>query len=260
MTRAEHERFEELAAGYALGALEPEDEGLFSTHVTACAACERAVDQHADTLAQLAYASPAAEPPAELLTAIRAGVQRSGREASFPQDELAAVRARRRRRLPVAPTGIAARAGVAAAAALVLGLGAWNVSLQRDVQEQGEWSGKLAQTVRALESPGTQSVPLASEDGRVLAVAVVQDDGMSLVVDGLLPNTGDTTYVLWGKSRFGDVRAVGAFDVGRPGLDVVHGMQLGQSVGEVTSFMVTQEQGETPPPVTTQPVLVSGEA
>lgn len=259
MTRAEHVRFEELAAGYALGSLEPEDEVAFLGHRSGCAACERAVDEHAATLAQLAYAAPSVELPAALLQAIREGVRDSGDVSALPGDELAAARVRRRRRLTAAPTGMAARAGVAAAAAVVLGLGAWNVSLQRDAQEQDEWSDKLATTVQALQSPGTQSVPMTSVDGRVLAVALVHEDGLSLVVDGLLPNGEGSTYVLWGKSRFGDVRAVGAFDVGRPGLDVVQGLQLGQSVGEVTSFVITQEQGETPPPVTTQPVVVSGQ-
>ena len=43
MTRPDqHERFEELAAGHALGALEPEDEQAFLAHVPACARCERA--------------------------------------------------------------------------------------------------------------------------------------------------------------------------------------------------------------------------
>ncbi len=90
-------RFEELAAGHALHALEPEDEQLFRTHLSGCARCERALDEHAAALAQLAYAPDAAEPPPSLLEGIRAGVLASGREASFPTPRAEQVEASRLR-------------------------------------------------------------------------------------------------------------------------------------------------------------------
>lgn len=256
MTRPDpHAVFDELAAGYALGALEPEDEQLLRRHLASCAGCDRAVAEHTETLAHLAYAAPPVEPPAALLEGIRTGLRDSGREVRFPDDAVATARtarARRRRGVRVA------WAGVAAAAVLVLGLGVWNATLQRDVQQQAAWGGRLAQTVQALENGSTRSAPLATPDGRVLAVAVVQGDRMSLVVDGLPPNEPGTTYVLWGKGPFSDVRPVGAFDVPKPGLDVLHGMRLEPSAGEVSVFMVTQEAGRTAPPTTTRPVLISG--
>ena len=45
-----HERFEELAVGHALAALEPEDEQTFLLHLRGCAACERAVAANSETL------------------------------------------------------------------------------------------------------------------------------------------------------------------------------------------------------------------
>ena len=103
-------------------------------------------------------------------------------------------------------------------------------------------------------------MPLKGSDGEVVAVALVHDTDMSLVVDGLVPNSDDTTYVLWAKSRFGDVRPVGAFDVSSNDLDVLQGMPVDESFEDVTAFMVSKEQGDEAPPMPRSAVLASGDA
>jgi len=270
-----HDRFEELAAGYALHALEPEEEHDFLRHLGSCARCDRAVAVHHETLAHLSYATDDVEPPAALLAGIRAGVLASGREASFPEAAPAAAEpsepehsrspavvtldsARRRRddkRMRRAGTWL----GVAAAAVLVLGLGAWNASLRQDRNEQDAWGDRMSAAVGELQQPDTSTVPLAGTDGDVVAVALVRGSELSLVVDGLPINDDSTTYVLWGQSRYGDVRAVGAFDVDRAGVDVQDHMQMQAGVADVTRFMVTKERGDTAPPLAQEPVLASGD-
>ena len=267
MTRQDpHLRFEELAAGHALHALEPEDEQVFVTHLAGCSRCERDLEEHRATLAHLAHAPDAAEPPPSLLEGIRAGVLASGREASFPAQrsqepaEVVSLTDARRRRSAGALRRAGAWTGVAAAAALVVSLGVWNAALQQDRDEQQQWGDRLAAAVRDMGQAGTQTVPLAREDGRVVAVALVHDRDMSLVVDGLTPNDASTTYVLWAKSRYGDVRPVGAFDVTTSGVDVLQGMQVEDGIADVTAFMVSQEKGDTAPPMPGAPVLATGEA
>lgn len=273
MTRPDaHERYEELAAGHALSALEPEDEQVFLQHLGACARCERELAVHNATLAQLAYAPDDAEPPDSLLASIRAGVLASGRGASFPQQSDAATDSTGRR--PAVPISLAAArrrrtdsrvrrtsvwTGIAAAAALVLGLGVWNTTLQQDRAEQDAWGDRMAVAVRELRDTDTDTVPLQGDNGEVVAVALVRGSELSLVVDGLPVNDDATTYVLWGQSRYGDVRPVGAFDVARGGLDVQQDMQVQAGIADVTRFMVTREQGEQPPPIPQQPVLASGD-
>lgn len=256
-----HSAFEELAVGYALHALEPQDELRFSTHLTSCAACERAVREHTDTLAQLAYAAPAAEPPPALLEGIRSAVRADVGPAvpdepspSRPVTDLAA--ARRRREVSV-PRGWLT-AGAAAAVALVLGLGAWNVVLQGDRDEQASRGDRLAAVVETLERRDTRTVRLADFDGEVQAVVVAHGQQMSLVVDGLRRNPDDTVYVLWGQSRDGDVRALGTFDVTADGLDVLQDMPLQVPVEDLSALMVTHEKGRTAPASTEQPVVVAG--
>jgi hypothetical protein len=263
----EHEVFEELAAGYALHALEPEDELLFTSHLAACAACERAVAEHAEMLGELATALPAEEPPPALLQGILAGIGAPGAAPApaaptaaptdgAPADELAAAR---RRRAQVAVPRAWLLSGAAAVTALVVALGAWNASLLTERTEQAERADRLAQSVEALERADAQTVRLTDGEGRVLAVVIAGGEDMSMVVDGLHPNSADTVYVLWGQSRSGEVRALSTFDVPRDGLDALHGMRLDVPMGELTALMVTHEPGRTAPDATEQPVVAAGE-
>ena len=127
MTRADpHVSFEELAVGHALGALEPEDEQVFVRHLSGCARCERDLTEHLSTLAHLAYAADDAEPPAGLLGSLRAAVQDSGREVTWPgQDDRPASMDQARTRRTAAASMRRARTwtSIAAGAALVVGLG-----------------------------------------------------------------------------------------------------------------------------------------
>ena len=239
-----HERYEELAAGYALVALEPEDEQAFLAHLPSCAACERSLARHLETAAQLAYAPDAPELPAGVLDGIRAGVQASGRAGPVQTDpppplSLDAARTRRQAgRLP------RSWLGVAAAAALVLSLGVWNASLRSGQSEAEQRAARLADAVRLLEG---EEVPLTDESGRPVAYAVVHDDRrVSLVVDGLKPNdASSTTYVLWQTGDTG-TRPVGTFDV-TGSVDVVRDLPLVTSLKGWTALAVTHESGRTAP-------------
>lgn len=264
MTRPDaHARFEELAAGHALHALEPEDEQAFLAHLVGCARCERDLAEHETTLAHLAYAPDAAEPPPALLDGIRSAVLAAGRGATFPEPAPVpapvSLEDARRRRDSARVRRAATWTGIAAAAALVVSLGAWNASLRQERDERAAWSDRLVNAVGQLRDPSTDTVPLEGEGGEVVAVALVRGADMSLVVDGLPVNEDGTTYVLWGESRYGDRRAVGAFDVSEPGLDVLDGMQVQASVSDVIRFMVTREKGDVAPPMPTLPVLASGD-
>ena len=114
--------------------------------------------------------------------------------------------------------------------------------------------------MRQLGEAGTDTVPLTSTNGQVVAVAMVQDREMSLVVDGLAPNAAGTTYVLWAQDADGEVRPVGDFDVARRDLDIVHGLPLEQGLETVTALLVSREKGDVAPPTPGGPVLATGEA
>lgn len=247
-----HERYEELAAGHALAALEPAEEQEFLQHVTACAPCERALSEHLDTLSHLAYAAEPAPLPDGLLEGIRAGVRASGRAAAggertvTPPAPVHLDDVRRRRSLAAGP---ARWVGVAAAAALVLSLGVWNVSLQRQQSVTDQRAAALSSAVTLLETPSSRRVALSDEAGHPVAFAVLHDtDLVSLVVSGLPANDTDTSiYVLWQTGDAG-TRAVGSFDVRSDDVVVVRDMALKAGM-PYSAFAVTHESGRKVPAV-----------
>ncbi|MGB8652243.1 MAG: anti-sigma factor [Mycobacteriales bacterium] len=254
---AAHELYEQLAVGHALSALEPEDEQRFLAHLPGCAACERALAEHTETLAHLAYATAPAEPPASLLEGIRSGVAASGRAGDFPAPaSLDAARVRRRDRTVRWTTAVL---GAAAAVVLVVALVFVNRGLSSREHDAQVANARLSQAVSSLLVSGARRVDLAGH-GDTKAVAVLHGSTVSLVVAGLPENDrSNSVYVLWEKSRFGDVRAVGTFDVRSKALAVVNGLHLTGAPSELSTLMVTREHGRSAPALTTQSPLVAGD-
>jgi anti-sigma factor RsiW len=254
VTAADHDRFEELAAGHALHALEPADEAAFREHLADCADCSAAVDRHTETLGHLAYAAEPADLPAGILAGIRSEIgSPTAVDPVAAPVSLDAARARRRPQLQ-SRTWLA----TAAAVALFLALGGWNVALRHDRSQTDERARQLVAAVAALEVPAKHHVTLKDAAGHPVAVAVVTaDDSVSLVVNGLAANdTGTSTYVLWQQVGKG-MRAVGAFDVGGTKVAVV--AALGQALdAEAPGFAVTREPGRTAPVAPSSDPLAAG--
>lgn len=263
-----HQRFDELAAGHALGALEPGDEQDFLRHAGSCSRCEQAVHDHLETLGHLAYASDPAVPPPSLWESVRAGVESSGRAVSWPgegeaaqraaTDELAARRARRLDRGLL--KRVAAVASVAAGLVLVATLVAQNVSLREQQQEQVALTQSMEKVLSTYDGAGVRRVLLAAEGSeQPAAVAVVDGDRLHLVVDSLAVNDArSSTYVLWQRTVAGDVRAVGTFDVtGDRDVEVVADMPLADA-DQLKALMVTIEKGRTAPAASTERAVAAG--
>ena len=244
MTRDEHARFEELAAGHALNALEPGDEEAFLAHLPSCAVCERALAEHIETAAHLAYAADPVPLPDELLGRIRADVAASGRAmtpAPAPAVSLDAARARRR------PLLSPAWLGAAAASVVALSLLSWNLVLMHDRSQTQQRADRLTAAVALLERGRHMS--LSDGSGRAVATAVMEGSTVSLVIDGLPANDrSSSTYVLWQTGATG-TRPVGAFDVHGGGVDVVSGMRLVTTLKGWSALAVTKEPGRTAPQV-----------
>lgn len=259
-----HELYEELAAGHALHALEPQDEELFRLHLLGCARCERELDLHRETAAHLAYGAGSDALPDGLFDRIRSDVvAQSGADVfavpAVPAEPearpVASLDAVRRRRASLRP---AVLVSAAAAVALVLGLVGSNVALRQDRVDQLASSDRLTEAVRTLQEGPGRSVPLLDGQRRVAAVAVVQGDEVSLVVEGLAANAPDSTYVLWEQSRFGGLQAIGTFDVRDDGVEVVEDLPLAYGRDDVAAFAITRERGRTAPSRPLTAPLASG--
>ena len=215
--RPEHEVFDELAVGWALHALEPEDETLFSRHLPGCARCARTVAETQEVMGAMAADLPAAEPSEGLRSRLRDAVAETEqvRRPAAPAGGASPAPAVAREpdtdpglRLPVplAPGGRAGRPQrallltLAAAVAGVVGLGIWNVALSSDRDRAVEVAAEQSAVVEELLRPGAQVVAQMSDtDGRPLATVVTREGDLQVVSQGL-PVNDDTaeTYVLWG--------------------------------------------------------------
>jgi hypothetical protein len=245
-----HDRYDELAVGHALDALEPQDEAAFLAHVRGCDTCARAVAEHRATLGHLAHAVPSLEPPAALIEGIRAGVEASGRAGSFPAPASLAERRGRTVKLTTVLVGVAASAVLVVALALV------DLNLHSSNSDLRQQEAAFRRTVSSLLTSGAQRIQLTG-DGN--AVAVVHGGQVDLVLSGVPANDSRSTYVLWQQNARG-ITAAGAFDVRSTGLTVVsRGLRV--DVGAtLKALMVTREQGRVPPATAHGPLVFRGAA
>jgi Anti-sigma-K factor rskA, C-terminal/Putative zinc-finger len=251
-TPMSHSEFEELAAGYVLGALEPDDEHDFQEHLGGCATCEASVRELEAVVGELAYAAPPVDPPDTVWAGIRRQIEpQAARRGATPG---AAPRRRAGRRLL---PGLAA----AAAILLVVALSAWNLSLRDD---NAAIRGVLAALERATQLANDPNASLVTMDeipgpqgAQATVIASSRQDRGVLLIESLPPLARDRVYELWGVPQ-GEIakaqRALTFVPLRRPG---VQALEFEVPIQPGTAFAITDEPGpdgsEKP---TTQPLLV----
>jgi anti-sigma-K factor RskA len=269
-----HGPFEELAAGYALDALEPADEQRFLRHARGCQACARALADFREVAAALAETAPPAEPRSQLADRILAAALAdldpgyrpatasadSAPAAGFPPPAAtAAVPGASDRATPGDPAAAAlgdalppgvvplrprARrwlrpASAAAAAALIAG--------------GGTWAG-LAATSSGSPPPACahphacpQVTLIAEATHQVAATVMIRGGGVWVKPARMAANPADDVYVLWQITSSHRPLAVGSFDV-RPGAHTqVRIGALAAAYRGTLAFAVSLEHGRTIP-------------
>jgi anti-sigma-K factor RskA len=247
-----HREFEELAAGYVLGALEPDDEHDFQRHLDGCATCEATVRELEAVAGELAYAAPPADPPDTLWAGIRRQIEP---EAARP---VAAPGASPRRR----GRGRGLLQGLAAAAAIVLVavLSVWNLNLREQNAAIRDRVAALERATQLANDPNASLVTMDEIPGPQGAQATViassrQDRGV-LLIESLPPLARDRVYELWGVPQ-GDIakaqKALTFVPLRRQGVQT---LEFEVPIQPGTVFAITDEPGpdgsEKP---TTQPLL-----
>jgi len=254
------EGFEELAVGWALHALEPEDADVFLPHLAGCGRCRQVVDETTEVMADLATAAPSAEPPPGLGERLRAEVARTPQDSSAERPESVAPRSAVRREAPVgvpaaAPAAVPAGLPVprrrwtsvlvAAAVAAVVGLGGWTVVLTGDRNEARDAAAAEAAMVEDLLRPGPATVVPVTDGGRTVVTLLARDDGVQVVSHALEPNDRDAeTYVLWGLEQ-GTPKALGTFDIDGSGLELIT-LEV-QGADDFPSYGISVEPGRRAP-------------
>lgn len=216
----EEELMHELAAGYALDALSPDEARAFERHLSRCPRCQADVAAFTETAASLAYAAPPAVRPAAL----------RGRILSAAAGERAPV-------VPLRPRWaypVAAAAAVAACAAI--GLGVWAAGLQSQLSHHA--------ALRALVLRGARGSLVVGHDGEA-----------ALVVSGLTPAPTGKTYEMW-VLRGTSARPAGLFAA----RGATTAVRLSARVATGERVGVTLEPAGGSPQPTEAPLFVSASA
>jgi anti-sigma-K factor RskA len=247
----DHEEWDELAAGHALGALEPDDQQRFEAHLETCTDCRQVLAETEAVMAELAYAAEQVGPPPELKARLMASIHDASDGPSMgvvsSPDTLEIIRARRADRgsrgRHTRETVTANWVRFAAAASVVLlaiiAAGVWSLSGS---------NGTTSPRFVALASTATHS--------DVATVEVLGDQTWVIPSAMTANDTSSSQYVLWVVPDKGNPVAVGGFDVqsGRP---VVAVGQVSRSLSSVKAFAVSKEPGRTVPKAPTV-IVASG--
>jgi hypothetical protein len=219
-TPHEHSPFDELAVGWALHALEPEDEALFVAHLAGCERCAVTVSETRDVMAAMATDLPQPEPSEGLLQRIRAAVGET-EQLPAPEAGTAAPAAQPVHAVTGPPAQAEPRSGwrralpvglVAAAVAAILGLGLWNVVLASDREKLQATVSQQDAVMNGLLAPGRATIAPMEDHGKAVATVVARGDEVDVIIHGLSVNdTKSNTYVLWGMD--GTPQPLGTFDV-----------------------------------------------
>jgi len=256
-TPMSHSEFEELAAGYVLGALEPDDEHAFQQHLDGCAACEANVRELEAVVGELAHAVPPLDPPDTLWAGIRREIRpEAARRTAIPAapGPPAGAGARRLRLLPALTA--------AAAILLVVVLSLWNLNLRDQNAVYRDRVAALERATQLANDPTASLVTLDDQPGATGAQATViassrQDRGV-LLVENLPPLQRNRVYELWGVpgGDFGKAEKALVFvPLRRQGTQA---LQFEVPIQPGTVFAITEEPAPDGSEKPTSPALLLG--
>jgi hypothetical protein len=250
---ADHAPFDELAVGWALHALEPEDEALFARHLPGCPRCAETVAETREVMGAMAADLPQAAPSEALRSRLHAAVAETEQVHRPPVAPVAPVplpRPAPARRRALAAALVAATVGV------IAGLGIWNVVLGADRRELEATVAQQREVMDAILDPGRATIAPLDHDGRRVATVVARDDELQVLTQGLAVNDAEnTTYVVWGLDG-GAPEALGTFDVERSQMSVRTVGSGRTGLDEFAQYGISIEPGQEAPSAPTEVVAI----
>ena len=232
----DHERFDELKAAYALGALPEEERHELEEYLVAHPERQAEVDEQANVAGLLALSPQEHEPPPELRQSIMGVVEAEAwRPAAGSRPwfagigELLSVR----------------NLALGAAALFVVGLFSWNMLLQGEVQDlQDRVQDVQESRMVALEGSGAAQ--------RVEAeVMILEDDRVILMAENMPWLPEDRTYQIW-VIEGDDPRPSGVFEPQDESVAAV----VEDPLDEADAIAVTVEPAGGSSQPTTDPMLI----
>jgi anti-sigma-K factor RskA len=273
----------DLAAGFVLGALTPEEEAAVRDHLASCAEPHPELAELGGVVPHLAESVAPVEPPVALRARILAAAAAERPAASvtapatapavaapvaapspapipFPTaDERSARAAPRPSRLRTWAMGIAAVLAIAV-------LGAWNLQLQGRLSDvEGTLAAArayqegVARVLEVATQPGAHTAIMATADPAVSSargLAATGPDGTVVIsMHDLVPTTGTQVYEAWVIVGEAAPVPLGEFRVGAAGTGVFDGSTALAEPGAILALTLEPGPGATTP---TPPVLTVG--
>jgi Anti-sigma-K factor rskA len=247
---------EELAVGWAMHSLEPDEEAALRAHLPGCARCRQTVLSTQQVTAVLGGSLHQYDPPARLKSNLMSAIEHTPQEhvrSTTVADPipLAPRRARWGRRLLVA-------------AAVVAVLGAGGVvavrmdQLNDQVVAQEQRADRMARIAALAVDPSTNRAELAPGGaGEPEAVLLSGTKDAAVMPMKLAPNNADQSYVVWGTSTFTPV-ALARFDVRRGEADPTL-LTWSEGAHQHNAFAISLEPGHDLPTGPPTEVVVQGQ-
>ena len=240
--RQECESIDEIAAAYALGAVEPAEERSVSEHLATCALPHEEARSLLEAAAVVPVALDPVSPSDQLRARLMATIAETPQEHRATRhliDRASPAESARRPwwRLSPLPSALAA-----AALAAAVGLGAWGYGQSEQLAARDAALSAIASADAVYAAAGEAGAGWVVESG---------DDAL-FIADGLADLPADRLYELWLIGPDGAPVAVGALTEA-DGLVLT---TLERSLADATTFAITVETERVEAP-TTEPVLIA---
>jgi anti-sigma-K factor RskA len=237
MSTDPHDAYEELAAGYALNALEPADEQAFLDHLDGCSRCAEAAHDFGEVAGALGGLSVMDVPPADVWQNIDRAI---AADAGEPDAAVVSIDSRRRWTQGRARTLTAAAAVVA-----IAGVGGWLIA-DHYVGSSPSRANKLQ--AACARSTTCHAIRLVGSGNQAQAVVLIDGQRVTLVDNRLAAiDPSQQTYVLWQLPRAGRPLGIVSFAVTRDHPQPIVNATLPESYESTAAIAVSRETGTTIP-------------
>lgn len=234
MTRPGESHVHDLAEAFALDALEPDERQIVEEHVPRCDGCAASVARTQRVAAHLALAVAPPEPPADHLARFKARLAAEGR----PGRAAPATGQRRTFKWSLRPAF-----SLAAAAVLVIGLGAWSLHLQQELVYQQQVANIAIRADARDLSPS-----LAAGDALGRAFVDRPTNQVLISVSRFPEPSAGRTYQLWFTRADRQLDSGGTFSVGDDGSGVILATAPAGLGAYVGVGITTEPSGGSPAP------------
>ena len=263
-----HDEVVDLAPLYVLGALEPAEEAAVREHLATCEIGHPELDELGGVVSALWETVELVEPPASLKQRVLDAVRAEGavQPTAAPAEERVTrfPTAQEREERTFRPTRFTRTVDWMFRAAAILAivvLGAWNLLLQRDLDQARDYRDAVAAVLDVAGQQGSAIAvvaPTGDSPIRPSGIAAVSSGGrVEFAVRGLAPTSGTQVYTAWAIGADGVPVDIGDLAIAPDGSGRLTTQTSTPPANLTVAFTLEDRSGATAPKA---PILAAGKA